>query len=365
MAVWTDWDPLEEIIVGDCYSPGELDWSVAPEIKDSMNIILKETKEDLNNLAELLTSMGVIVHRPNVTTHKSSVDLQNFQINTPTAPMVPRDQYLVYGDTVYQTYTSLTDRYLDSVAYYDIFKKLFDQGSNWISAPPPRLDNQAQHHPHWGINGPEIYASLSDRLLWHTATMFKCGDTIIVNNLGPGTAAGLEWIKRNINDTKFIDNTTTHMKGWGHIDHGFFMTDDNTVFCKSKEWVPACLLDKDIHEVGIIQEDNILYNFLWPKWRALNPQLSEKISTDLIDNWLSQWKGYYQKINFDTNVLVVDSKNVIFSNDVPKRLFELMSAQGITCHVSLQRHGYLWEGGIHCFTLDIKRLGERRSIINN
>lgn len=363
MSIWTDWDPLEEVIVGDCYSPGELNWLVAPELKDSLNIILRETKEDLNDLAQLLTNLGAKVHRPNVIPYTNTIDLLNFQIKNPTAPIVPRDQYLAYGDTIYQTYTSLTDRYVDSLAYYDIFKLLFDQGRNWISAPPPILDHSA-HLPDWENKGPEVYNNLNDRLLWHAATMYKCGDAIIVNNSGPGTIAGLDWMKRNMPDTKFINNDNTNMKNWGHIDHGFFMTDDNTVFCKSIDWVPECLRNKTIHEVGYIPEDR-LFGPLLEKWAEINPKLGGKFSAERIDKWLSQWKGYYQKINFDTNVLVFDSKNVIFSNDVPQKLFDLLNQNGITCHVSMQRHGYLWEGGVHCLTLDLKRKGIRRSIINN
>jgi hypothetical protein len=358
MSIWTNWDPLEEVIVGDCYNPGELDWLVAPEIKDSINRIFKETKEDLNHLADLLVSLGVKVHRPTLIAHQHPIDLTIFSSEIPSAPILPRDQYLAYGETIYQSYTSLTDRYFDSLAFYDIFKHLFDQGYNWISAPPPILDHTLINT----TNGPERYKQLSSQLLWHTATMFKCGDALIVNNLGPGTATGLEWIKRNIPRTRFIENNNTSMKNWGHIDHGFFMTDDDTVFCKDLHWLPECLKNKHIFEVGLVQEDKI-FQQLSARWAEQNAHLGGKFSAERIDKWLTQWMGYAQKVQFDTNVLVVDSKNVIFSNNVPQKLFELLDKQGITSHVSMQRHGYLWQGGVHCFTLDLKRKGSRRTII--
>jgi len=358
MAIWTNWDPLEEVIVGDNYGPGELDWAVASEIKDSVNEILKETKDDLNHLADLLVSLGVKVHRPKVVPYQQPVDLTIFSAEIPTAPIVPRDQYLAYGDTIYQTYTSLTDRYVDSLAYYDIFRDLFDQGYNWLSVPPPILNQKLVNT----IKGQDRYRELSKQLLWHTATMFKCGDALIVNNLGPGTARGLEWLKRNMSDTKFIENSNTSMKNWGHIDHGFFMTDDETVFCKDLHWVPDCLKNKRIFNVGPVPEDKV-YQRLLASWAEQHPHLGGKFSAERIDKWLNQWIGYAQKVQFNTNVLVVDSKNVIFSNHVPQKLFELLDKQGITSHVSMQRHGYLWQGGVHCFTLDLKRKGSRRTII--
>ena len=56
MTVWTEWDPLEEVIVGDCRPtyPG------VPELDK----ILTETKEDLDNLASTLSALGIEVVRP-------------------------------------------------------------------------------------------------------------------------------------------------------------------------------------------------------------------------------------------------------------------------------------------------------------
>jgi hypothetical protein len=354
MSIWTNWDPLEEVIVGDCYAPGDLDWLVDQEARHDFNIILKETKEDLDHLSNLLTKLGVTVHRPNVTRYTHGLDLSSFYIQNPTAPIVPRDQYFVYGNTVFQTYTSMPDRYLDSVNYYSIFKKLFDQGHNWLSLPPPIL-NTLKETDKWWSSGNAIYNRLHNQLLWHTATMFKCGDAIIVNSWGPGTQAGFEWVRRNLPEAQLISNiNNTKMNNWGHIDHGFFMTDDNTVFCQDKSWVPKCLQHKTIYEVGPLPGDTVVDDFL--KAYAIS---NGKYSSD----WIAQWKGYDQPVNFDTNVLVVDSTNVIFSSKVPV-LFDIMESKGITCHVAPQRHGAYWEGGVHCLTLDVKRRGIKRKIVN-
>jgi len=50
VSVWTNWDPLEEVIVGDCYAPGDLDWCIPREHLEAFNRILKETREDLKYL---------------------------------------------------------------------------------------------------------------------------------------------------------------------------------------------------------------------------------------------------------------------------------------------------------------------------
>ena len=349
--IWTNWDSLEEVIVGDSYQPGDLDWVIDPAIKDEFNTILRETKEDLDNLAVVLTNLGVKVHRPLVTKYDNVVDLSNFKIKNPTSPIVPRDQYLAYGNTVFQTYTSMPDRYLDSANYYDIFRDLYNRGYNWISQPPPVLKDLSGIEHWWSENHP-YDKLLKDQILWHTATMFKCGDAVIVNSLGPGSQLGLDWMMRNMPDTKFI-----FQELWGHIDHGFFMTDDDTVWCFDESWVPECLKNKKIHSVGHLVE---LFDF--PKFgNAFSNH--KKLSIEWIKEWLTEWKGYDQAVSFDTNVLVVDSKNVIFSSNQPK-LFEYMSKHGITCHVANQRNGMFWEAGVHCLTLDVKRTGIKRTVID-
>jgi glycine amidinotransferase len=345
MSVWTDWDPLEEVIVGNCYAPGALNWFVEPALQDEFNNILAETKQDLDALAALLSEMGVQVHRPRVHEYQHSVGLATFSVPCPTGPMVPRDQYLVYGDTVYQTYTSMNDRYFDSLGYYNIFQRMFDQGHNWISQPPPNLRNLPPEK-NWSNQGSLIYNHLyHNQLLWHTATMFKCGNRLITNTTGPGSQSGLEWMRRNLPTHTVIENTGTTMRNWGHIDHGFFMINDDTVICVDREFVPECLRDKTLHEV---------YQYL-PK-QIMAPDTP-------IDSLLDPSKGYEQVVVFDTNVLVVDAHNVIFDNNMPE-LFEFLAGIGITSHVSAVRHRKFWASGIHCMTLDIRRRGKKRKIVN-
>ena len=162
----------------------------------------------------------------------------------------------------------------------------------------------------------------------------------------------IEWMKRNLPNTRIIENDK-----WGHIDHGFFMVDDDTVICINEDWVPNCLKGKKL--IAIEDYIQVLdYSKIVEDFATTNGTLSQ----EWIDKWLNEWKGYVQDVAFDSNVLVIDSKNILFSSEQPK-LFKFLEQYGITCHVVNMRHSMFWEGGIHCLTLDVKRRGERRIIV--
>ena len=297
--------------------------------------------------------MGIKVHRPKPKFNAQNIQISDFNISLATAPIVPRDQYLVYGEVVYQTYTSLPDRYIDSLSYYDIFLDLYKQGHNWISQPPPELENVNNLGEEWAKFGKTLYSErYVDKVLWHAACMFKYGDTLL-SNTSPGTALGLEWMRRN------TPHQIITQDKFGHIDHGFFNINDDVILCDTKEWVPDVLQNKTIYPISVLLDGRRDYS-VYVKEKAATPG---KLSDAWMDRWLTEWKGYFQEVSFDFNPLVIDPNNIIFTNHQPK-LFKLLDSLGVNSHVCNIRHGQFWDAGMHCLTLDLKRRGECRQIIN-
>ncbi len=355
--IYTEFDPLQEVIVGDCYAPGDVDNFLPKESIASFNRILEETKQDLNNLADFIKNSNIKVHRPEVLKYTKSIEMPNFKINLPICPIVPRDQYLILGNYIIQTYTSYTDRYFDSLSYRKIFNELFKEGYNWISQPLPMLID-SEIDDNWYISDSVYKEKLSDQLLWHTASIFKAGDSLIYNGGGPGSQLGLEWLKRNLKEFNYIENTgATIFKNYGHIDHGFLLIDDDTVIHAGIEWVPLCLRNKKLIDVknfvGTVITNNYINDYT---------ATDGKYSNAWLEKYLANWRGYTQEICFDLNVLILDSKNILFGKYLPE-LFEFLKTHNINCYVVPQRHEVYWEGGIHCSTLDVKRKGAKRKII--
>lgn len=360
MSIWTEWDPLEEIIVGVCPPENYYDDIIEDQrALPLLQTILRETRQDLDNLSAMLQAMNVCVHRPKNLPFERKIDIAGFKIKNPVAPIVPRDQYMVYGNKIVQTYTSMPDRWLESLAYYDIFRQLFEQGFEWNSMPPPLLENFPDNSNWYNDSVGRYHTVMKDRLLWHTATMFKCGDALITNTNGPGNELGLEWMRRQYPDARILSNKFTVQQNTGHIDHGFFMTDDETVFAEKDFWAPHWLTkNKDVTFLHNVVETPTFENY-----DKILQASAGKFSYDYLNIWMSEWKGYVQEVAFDFNVLVVDSKNIFISNPQPA-LQEMLDKRGITCHVAPIRHNHFLDGGIHCLTLDVKRAGSKRKIVN-
>lgn len=362
MAIWTEWDPLEEIIVGVCPPETYYDNAITDERSiPLLHQILKETREDLDNLSTMLEQLGVVVKRPNLLPFERNINIAGFTSKNPVAPIVPRDQYLVYGNKIIQTYTSMPDRYLESLAYYDIFCDMFKNGMEWVSMPPPVLMDFPENTGWYSDPLTRYSVTLKNKVLWHAATMFKCGDALLTNNYGPGNSLGLFWMGKVLPGVRILDNKYTKQNNFGHIDHGFFMTDDDTVFAQSREWLPPRLAKKK--DIIFLEEQTKITDY-FPYVDSMKNETGGKLSYDYLNKWMSEWKGYEQQVAFDFNVLVVDSKNVFISNEQPL-MQEALDKRGITTHVAPIRHNIFWDGGIHCLTLDTKRKGSKRKIIND
>jgi glycine amidinotransferase len=355
--IFTEYDKLQEIIVGDSYLPGDLDNFLPQPCLKKFNLILEETKQDLDALAKFFIDSNIKVLRPTVLRYDTPVIIGDLKISVPMCPIVPRDQYFVMDNTFSQTYTSYSDRYLDVLCYKQIFNYFAEQNYQIHCQPTPQLRNITAEES-WFISDKIYKDTYKEQLLWHTATMYKLGDSIIVNSAGPGTQLGYEWIKKIYASYKFIPNLPENIfKNYGHIDHGFFMLDDDTVVHCGLKWVPTILQNKKLIDISQYVSEVYIDNYV-----------KDYVSTDgkyselWLEKYLSNWRGYNQEVCFDLNVVVLDSKNVLFGRHIPE-LFKYLKTLGIECHMVNQRHQVYWEGGIHCFTLDTKRKGTKRQIV--
>ena len=76
-----------------------------------------------------------------------------------------------------------------------------------------------------------------------------------------------------------------------------------------------------------------------------------------VDTYMDDWVGFVDETVFDVNMLVIDPKNVIIFGEHQETI-NALERHGVTPHIAKLRHRYFWDGGIHCVTSDLNRIGE-------
>lgn len=318
--------PLREIWLGDCYPESFYD-HLPNKIADPFRQITQWTKEDTNKLQKFLESRGIVVRRP---VFNSIDDHINHHDQLERPPVTPRDHYFVLDKTLYSLHNKLKkDPWAEWLVYYQ--EQGYDVRSP-VDTPincmcPPALVRigrdlflDQDSHPHvWG---------------------FMC-----------------QWMVETARDYRInICSTSGHSDG---------------VFCPIAPEVLVTSHYKADYSQSfpgweVFKIPDILHNFNFSKNWWLN---DETITTNHafsqhIQSKANAWVGNFKETVFEVNMLVLDEKNVVAMKDYPP-LTEWLAQRGITVHFFDLRTRSFWDGGWHCFTLDIHREDSRQDLFPN
>ncbi len=347
VSIHSEFQPLEEVLVGRAYPPGSFSYSKDSELRDGLDQILGETEEDLNKLVSLLESFGVTVRRPNTLFNlgdqngaANTLDLNLFDFTFPNHPLMPRDTTLVVGQQLIQTYTKSANRYFENWAYYELFKDYFDRGAHWKSMPPPYFQDHPLTYDGFG----------NKKILFHAANILKCGRDLFYSQpgvgtwaeKGKGTLSGIEWLKRELGSNYRFHEAPCA----GHLDGKMALLKPGVVVA----WNPIHVPEK-IRHWDIIRVDSP--NPFPEYFQKIKKQRFYK---DFVNQWLKEWIGYVDETVFDVNMFSVSEK-VVITNGYNLKFANQLKNYGIEAIPWNFRHQYFWDGAIHCVTLDIRRSG--------
>jgi hypothetical protein len=318
--------PLKEVWLGDCYPESFYD-HLPNEIADPFRQITEWTKEDTNKLQKFLENRGITVRRPVFNSIDDHINDYN-QLEKP--PVTPRDHYFVLDKTLYSLHNKLKkDPWANWLAYYQ------EQGYD-VRSPtdtpinclcPPALVRigkdlflDQDSHPHtWG---------------------FMC-----------------QWMVETAQEYRINVCSTS-----GHSDG---------VFCPIAPGILVTSHYKADYSQSfpgweVFKIPNNLYNFNFHKdWWLNDPTIDTNHAfTQHIQDAAQRWVGDFKETVFEVNMLVLDEHNVVAMKDYPQ-LTEWLAQRGITVHVFDLRTRSFWDGGWHCFTLDINREDSRQDLFPN
>jgi hypothetical protein len=320
----TGFQPLTEVWLGDCYPTSWYD-QFDSKTRDIFCKITELTKRDLDLFEKKLRELGVKVRRPDFENRDLYCDHKG-RLCKP--PIMPRDWAMVLGDTLYvipQFENAFTgfDQTINQYLEQQQKVKVLDRSTPDLMCFLP--------FPSTVRVGKDLFVDfVKDKKFTkyqeEICQMFSHDYRIHLTHTGDHSDGVFCPISPGqIFSTHYRKTYDQTFPGW----YVFWLA-DSTKFRKSNGYNGNWWID------GI---DLQVYN-------------------DSVIKYAGNWIGNVRETIFEVNMLVVDEKNVccIVEDDEGFRRLEQL---GITPHVvNFETRGF-WDGGLHCLTVDIHRLGDR------
>ena len=309
------WSELEEVWLGDVYPAAWYD-HLAPAVRDVFHALTEITQQDLSQIEQVLTRMGITVRRPCY--HSMDEYVEDGNLIKPQ--ICPRDNFLVVGSTLY--YHEIAARpWQHCMAIYD------------------------QDH--------DSYLERNDIFCLHGANVVRVGHDII-------------W-DLDVFDQALPDLWPHHrvhvVRNGGHMDGCFAILRPGLILANHyyddydrtfPGWHIIRLDDPKFGaapSTGFQQPYPVFNGKFWDTTVGTNHSFNQHIIDHALD-----WVGCYTETYFELNCLVVDPHNVIMLAENPVLADEL-SQHDITVHWVPFRARSFWDGAMHCLTVDIRRRG--------
>lgn len=334
---FTSWQPLQEVLVGQCYPPDFFDFIDDAQVREQLQLILHETQEDLDNLAAVISKTGCRVRRPSLPDRDTFITGQVQGQGAPLPPLTPRDWQITLGEKLLRV---LPLQELDEIcAEYE------HQQPGCVINP----HGGTKWDPDCVLNG----ASAS--------CIVRVGRDVFFDNSDFLKPEQSQWIIENVLDDRYrIHEAITD----GHGDAVFAILKPGVILSSKHDvnlnferdfpgWEVCKVWDPSIWaamEVGKFKYESN------PGAWYVQGQTPTPEFTAFVDTYLKQWTGFVAETVFDVNCLVLDEQHVIFSN-YNRAVFDFCKRHGIEPIICELRHSYFWDGGISCCTQDICRAG--------
>jgi scyllo-inosamine-4-phosphate amidinotransferase 1 len=335
--VHTEWDPLEEIIVGtmagaripapgvDLFAIEYVDHGSPENIPSGPfpRHIVDETEEELALLRDQLVAMGVKVRRPEPRDLSAKIMTPDWETDG-FYDYCPRDGFLIVGNTIIETPMVLRSRFLESLAYKDLFLEYFSSGARWLSAPKPRLLDDL-----YDATAEAGHRLLNTEVAFDAANILRFGTDILYLVSDSGNVLGAQWLQSTLGD-EYTVHLARNLYAATHVDSTIVPLRPGLLLVN-----PSRVNDRNMPD------------FLRGWDRIECPEL---VDTGFWGTrpYCSVWIGM--------NLLVV-APGVVIADKRQPELLRLLEKHGVEVIPMQLTHSRTLGGGFHCATLDVRRNG--------
>lgn len=337
VSVHTEWDPLEEIVVGivfdDCQFP-TTDWvfenahvnipgedpSRLPKGPISQQV-LAEAREDLEALVKVLEDLEVTVRRPEWVDFSKICSTPYWEadgFNT----YCPRDTLLAVGNLVIEAPMALRSRQFEAYAYAGLRRDCIEANDKWISAPKPKLLPES-----FTVEESGNVVLGEQEPIFDAANVLRIGRDILYQVSSSGNRLGGRWLQSVLGDGYRIHYTDIYTGS--HIDSTFALLRPGLLLANAERVSPTTL------------------PVFFSSWDVI-------YFSDIVANsyheyaYSSPWLGM-NLLMVNPDLAIVESAQVPLSKELRRHGIEVVMTPLRQCRTL--------GGGLHCVTLDLRRQG--------
>ncbi|MEU9504629.1 amidinotransferase [Streptomyces sp. NPDC048196] len=344
---YTEWDPLEEVIVGIVDDASFPTWHMAlpPVLPGDQHETFRRNagkpfppeqvaaaRAELEEFVRILEGEGVTVRRPEPIPQRTPYTTLDWTSTGMYAAM-PRDAILVVGDDIIECPMAWRSRYYENLAYRPLLKEYFHGGAKWTAGPKPELTD-AQFDQEWsdpGEDGPQRLVVTEFEPTFDAADFTRCGRDIIAQKSNVTNDFGIEWLRRHLGDEYRI--------------HVFEFKDSHPMHIDATlvPMAPGKLL---IHPERVPEVPELFKG--WDVMAAPQPVIPDTHPLYMTSKWINM------------NILMLDEQRVIVERqDEP--MISTMKKFGFTPIPCNFRNFNSFGGSFHCATVDVRRRGTLQS----
>ncbi|MBI1206007.1 MAG: amidinotransferase [Azospirillum sp.] len=348
---YTEWDPLEEVIVGRADHACIPEWHAVLEATMPQRHweffrrhggrrfaaeLLVEAARELDVLSQVLESEGVAVRRPDPVDWSVPFQTPAFGPIVGLYGAMPRDVLLVVGDEIIEAPMAWRCRYFEPLAYRSLLKGYFRQGARWTAAPKPELadDFYIAAPPGGGYNINLGISAVSEaEPVFDAADFCRVGRDIFCQRSHVTNQFGIAWLARHLGPAFRVHTLAFDDPNAMHIDASFVPLAPGRLLVNPARLTPNTL------------------PAMFDQWEILiapEPTVSESHPFYFTSRWLS------------LNVLSLDERRVVVEAEEQPMIDFLKSKGFEPIPVKFRNFGSLG-GAFHCATCDVRRRGGLQS----
>jgi glycine amidinotransferase len=342
---YTEWDPLEEVIVGRVQGACVPSWDLTLEA--TMPAVWRDfyrahggtpfppeqvaaAERDLDELVRILEGEGVVVRRPDPVDFARPFATPDWASLGGLYAAMPRDILLVVGDLIIESPMAWRSRYYEIHAYRRLLKEYFQRGARWIAAPRPEL-RDGTYDPGYDPDGQKRFLVTEEEPTFDAADFLRCGRDLVVQRSHVTNRFGIDWVRRHLGPEYRVHEVTLRDPHPMHIDASLAPLAPGKLLINPERVpeVPALFRGWDVRPAPqpCIPDHHVLY--MTTKW-------------------------------INMNILMLDTERVLVERDDEPMIRTLkdFGLKPIPCRfLAFNTFG----GSFHCATADVRRRGGLQS----